>query len=841
MSLLAGPEKQAEDGTEPQLAEPSGPIVNFSDLTSYKESITTGPWYTQYAEDLYTGSAGSLCATCSKLNYQWLLSNDLTRVRSGGKKIADPYKSNYSLPLGWLCNIAKNEAKCSFCNLIIKSFKKAFDVENLFNEAKTSAPKVDDHVRFRSEYPSIANFRCETSIEDTSKAAFVIQQRTPELKEVNPAEAWLELDSRPITWGVFIPFPDRYGIRIWLCSAPNGRPIEHLVFQPIMDEASQLMGRLMSPTVDYDKVKNWVRLSVANNHTDFIQLPEDISSHFRLIDVFEERLVPMNTPCRYAALSYVWGPRDNVAWLENSLGTRKHFHEPGALSTHDPRLQATLRDAMVLVRNIGERYLWIDRLCITQDDEAGKMTQINQMDSIYRNAAFTIIAASGNCPTSGLPGISSSRPVRQYIAQVKDIVLGNRLPEFNISASPWFSRGWTFQEKIMSERKLTFTNDRVYFEDITGRYEEDLYEPAVEIINGLTSMATSLKGRGVGAAYYYEFGNDLFRKYCQICEDYTGKVLSESVDILNAFAGIATALGKEFKSPFVLGLPTSALTLALLWMPTSQLKRRSIQPGGNNLFATWSWAGWEGSAVRYELLCSNYDVRIKYLEDNQLSPLQVQSTVDIDKKMRSASNENQDISVPQILTLRISALCAPFKLIAERVRIRDFMAAKREYSGIRTYALEDTEANFAGAVCIHDPLVEPDYTLDMAIGPFDLVALLRSTDIKPDENYMPPNDDSDIEYPKSVQEPLRPFDRDLRSDHEAWLSRTSQWMPSLGMNDRHFYSSPFKRFYKNKLWSTYEVLIVRQTGEYFERIGSGRCFVEAFFRNGAVRKDIAII
>jgi hypothetical protein len=65
----------------------------------------------------------------------------------------------------------------------------------------------------------------------------------------------------------------------------------------------------------------------------------------------------------------------------------------------------TILDAMRLVESLGERYLWVDSLCIIQDDEVFKYEEVNDMASIYVNACVTIVAARGKDSNFGLRGV----------------------------------------------------------------------------------------------------------------------------------------------------------------------------------------------------------------------------------------------------------------------------------------------------------------------------------------------------------------------------------------------------------------------------------------------------
>jgi len=59
------------------------------------------------------------------------------------------------------------------------------------------------------------------------------------------------------------------------------------------------------------------------------------------------------------------------------------------------QLPRTIRDAIHVTSAIGYKYLWVDSLCIVQDDEKDRHNQINMMDEIYSNAALTLAAGSG--------------------------------------------------------------------------------------------------------------------------------------------------------------------------------------------------------------------------------------------------------------------------------------------------------------------------------------------------------------------------------------------------------------------------------------------------------------
>ena len=68
-----------------------------------------------------------------------------------------------------------------------------------------------------------------------------------------------------------------------------------------------------------------------------------------------------------------------------------------------------------MTNRLGYRYIWIDRYCVNQRDEQESADQVGKMDLIYQNAKLTIIAAIGDDPTHGLPGVGRRRREPQQL------------------------------------------------------------------------------------------------------------------------------------------------------------------------------------------------------------------------------------------------------------------------------------------------------------------------------------------------------------------------------------------------------------------------------------------
>ena len=302
---------------------------------------------------------------------------------------------------------------------------------------------------------------------------------------------------------------------------------------------------------------------------------------------------PKSAP--YFALSYVWG--NDAGALKTSLKTDKANLEahlgPGAFDMGDKArsLPRTPSDAMRLVKNLGGRYCWIDRLCIVQDDMEQKEKLIQSMGLIYAQAYCTLIACNADTPAHGLRGISGGAPrvASQQVLRFPTgdcVVLGKSRQDER--QSHWNRRGWTFQERILSRRALVFTRNSVSWSCQRNMWLEDL-----------TGDAEGHERSVIDAAAYSKFEICQWPnlvQWAQLLSIYNHRDLSFESDRVSAFAGIETALNLSFPDGFFCGLPEAFFDLALLWQPKSSMSRRraTTRQTSNHALPSWSLVGWKG-------------------------------------------------------------------------------------------------------------------------------------------------------------------------------------------------------------------------------------------------------
>ena len=382
-------------------------------------------------------------------------------------------------------------------------------------------------------------------------------------------------------------------------------------------------GRQIQPQVDLSLLKGWLEFCNTNHRTLCRKFDPRLPQGFRVIDCLTRRIVSWETvtrPKSYIALSYVWG----------------HHVKDSKTSKDSPLrpLPATIEDAILLTTGLGYQYLWIDRYCISQDNPIERQLQIQNMNAIYEQSVVTIIAAAGDDPYYGLPGVSATpRKSQPHVKIGSRTLISTPYAKNEILQSKWNSRGWTYQEGLLSRRKLVFTDTQVYFQCNSMHCLESIYAP-LEILHTFKNnrmrdqvgMSRVFPLRGLG-------------KYPKHLEDRLNEYLKRSLtfekDILDAFRGLLTAFEREFSSPVksFCGIPIfceplstvnlEALVFGLSWSPRYKDDRKPKRRLG---FPSWTWAGWELSQIvldsagswqhiaALEQLKSLVDVSAEYLD-----------------------------------------------------------------------------------------------------------------------------------------------------------------------------------------------------------------------------------
>jgi hypothetical protein len=420
----------------------------------------------------------------------------------------------------------------------------------------------------------------------------------------HPKHLVFKLDSQPPRYAGFQICLDHRATLLWEASDTNS-----VEFVEATDETC-FTGRAVAEKVDLRLVRRWFNLCEYHHGTEchdpiWPGSPPQ-PKHFLVVDVEQRCIVSAPPDCRFTALSYVWGSAQQKKLTRKNWGV---FKKAGALDRSG--LPATIWDAMLLTRALGEKYCWVDALCIFQDDPASQQDQISQMGAIYSRALITIVNTAGDGST-GLPGLhAGTRTLQQISIQLQGFDLIKVVDDEDIytdsrhNISMWEKRAWTYQERLFSKRMIVFRKQQVYWHCRSATWVEEKVletrgtpttlasvERMIHRLPDIPRNLTEQSNQPLGT-----IGDKEYHLYRSFVQGYTVRQLSYGSDALNAFAGVCRALSLLSKDEFIWGLPKSSFADALTWSARTPQKNPCLQ---NVLlqdglvyqlpFPSWSWA-----------------------------------------------------------------------------------------------------------------------------------------------------------------------------------------------------------------------------------------------------------
>ncbi|RSM07160.1 hypothetical protein CDV31_008712 [Fusarium ambrosium] len=343
--------------------------------------------------------------------------------------------------------------------------------------------------------------------------------------------------------------------------------------------------RLQSEEVDFGRARGWIDCCKAHHGRRCNPSTRRPITLFRLIDCTTRDIVDGQSAMdEFVALSYVWGPS------ACKPATMDHVRVEHA--------ERVVEDAIRVTQALGYRYLWVDRHCITNEDEKIRKRQLLEMNAVYANAQVTIVAAAGEDSAYGLPGVSRARQQPYARVQGHSLVAVPREPADYIQNSVWWTRGWTFQEGVLSRRRLIFTEHEVSYE-CRGMVARE----CVELPERIHRIAATRYPIHEDARVFSRRGHGRGPSIWTQISEYTERHLTHDYDILNAMLGIFE-VAAERKTPVyhLCGVPIirrrfnntdgqtllEAFVTGLCWKVDSGTRREG--------FPSWSWTGWKGRA-----------------------------------------------------------------------------------------------------------------------------------------------------------------------------------------------------------------------------------------------------
>jgi hypothetical protein len=330
------------------------------------------------------------------------------------------------------------------------------------------------------------------------------------------------------------------------------------------------------------------------------------------------------------ALSYCWGRSGNFRTTKASL--LGHLEKLPL-----DMLPATLRDAITVTRELGIRYLWIDAVCIVQDDIEDWNREAAMMQSTYANATITLSALASDDANGGLfhprkVPVVSPAPLSLHLPPKDRPSWGQHPPKlywFLLPAQaslkpfqpgPVHSRAWTLQEQHLSLRIIHFGLELMYWECLSchgSEFDPEGLDGAYDIsqagsFSHLREQKRFVRGcpstRDLGI-----FGSDtyseearalairdrlpgyLYLQWQELVSEYSARALTKQSDKVSAFLGLSRTLEDRLQDEFIAGVwRKEHLLPSLLWnVVESEVASRN--PG----FPSWTWASIVGK-VEYQ-------------------------------------------------------------------------------------------------------------------------------------------------------------------------------------------------------------------------------------------------
>ncbi|KAH6868862.1 heterokaryon incompatibility protein-domain-containing protein [Alternaria rosae] len=307
----------------------------------------------------------------------------------------------------------------------------------------------------------------------------------------------------------------------------------------------------------------------------------------------------------YAILSYCWGGDQESKTIDARLERRRNGFPLD-------ELPQTIKDAVFLTRKLRLKYLWVDAICIVQDNKKDIDKEIRKMDQIYRGALITFAAARATEVSEGFLGHREPTHCYGTVCQIQyrqssgdpAIVrssLVSAKPLHITYEDPIDLRAWTFQEHYQSLRTVRFGSKQTVWECPASRWVDGGINYTYE-----ASSDRRFSGKIVDSPYPFRL-DDASHKHDldsalgdwqSKVEEYSGRKLKNPEDRLPAFAAIAKAFGAFLglkPDQYLAGLWLFDLSMQLRWRrPDCELEKEWASAGSG---PSWSWASLTGPVI----------------------------------------------------------------------------------------------------------------------------------------------------------------------------------------------------------------------------------------------------
>ena len=293
------------------------------------------------------------------------------------------------------------------------------------------------------------------------------------------------------------------------------------------------------------------------------------------------------TPYMYCALSYCWG---EATFIRSNSDNHAQHKQAIPVSS----LPKAFVDAVFICRQLSVCYLWIDSLCILQDDLNDWATESAKMADIYEGALITIGASTSIDPHHSFlspPGSSFDEQLEiepEDFARNLPAIKARMRVSLNKAATqparPLEVRGWALQEKLLATRYISYGEREVEWQCKTLEYCE---------------CGSCKADSDTSTVFTKQLMCTPLLTWGSVLSHYTRRLLAREEDKLPAIAGMATRLADMTRFTYFCGLWKENLVDDLCWRTSVASKRRGS--GATYRAPSFSWASidskiWQNTA-----------------------------------------------------------------------------------------------------------------------------------------------------------------------------------------------------------------------------------------------------
>jgi hypothetical protein len=323
----------------------------------------------------------------------------------------------------------------------------------------------------------------------------------------------------------------------------------------------------------------------------------------RVIEIIEAepdwrlRLHHLNPSIRkpYVALSYCWGG-DQV------IKSTKLAMKDWRVSLPFEILPKTLQDAIVVTSKLKIHYIWVDALCIIQDDTEDMAREISQMARIYNSAMITIAASRAKTVNEGFlqvrdvgdpPSLIFELPYQTRKGELGSVMLINPRPSGDVSqrSEPLDTRAWAFQEQLLSPRLLDYRSPQLRWVcRLASSNTDTRYVDGWEGLNSKQSYGSSRDWLFNHHDLVHKKHEEYLEEWSKVVESYSARSLTFLSDKLPALSAAADKFGSLLSDTYVAGMWQNALRFNLCWYRGNSFFSPSIARPRAYQAPSWSWA-----------------------------------------------------------------------------------------------------------------------------------------------------------------------------------------------------------------------------------------------------------